>query len=450
LAAVTQAINELQAHTELPADDAFVGELAHLQATLARFQGDSVAAIHWAQVAQRHLPPERKSSRAAVLLNLAMAYIASGDTAAASQTLTEATAVDPQSQISQGAWQGLAWLHVRQGQLQIAQQIYQQAIAHMMPIDGRPLPTSGAAYVGLSEVLMARYELTAAQTALQTGVARLRGSIEQILLAIGYGRLAQIHQALGDPSQAQAVLAEADTWLAQMRLTDLGFGRIIAGYRALLALRWGNLPAAAQWIDDSGLLPDVQPNSISEMLYPILVRVLLANGRIATAQTILDALHQQMMARQWHGQLVEIYLLQALLHQAQNHHEAALAALKQALALAEVARNVFFFMDEGKPVADLLSQVGEPQSSTAFVTRLRQLFGQTAHVVQTILPEALSEREMEVLLLVAAGAPNREIANRLFIAVPTVKKHMSNILVKLDASNRTQAISRAREIGLIT
>lgn len=186
------------------------------------------------------------------------------------------------------------------------------------------------------------------------------------------------------------------------------------------------------------------------MLYPILVRVLLANGRIATAQTILDALHKQMTARQWHGQLVEIYLLRALLYQTQNRREEALAGLKQALTLGEAQGNLFFFVDEGQWIAGLLAEIDEPLASTSFVGQLRRLLAQTPDDLSfTALPEALSEREMEVLRLVSEGATNREIADRLFIAIPTVKKHISNMFVKLDATNRTQAISRAREIRLI-
>jgi LuxR family maltose regulon positive regulatory protein len=157
-----------------------------------------------------------------------------------------------------------------------------------------------------------------------------------------------------------------------------------------------------------------------------------------------------MTTRQWHGQLVEIYGLQAMLHQAQNRREEAIAALKQALTLAEKQGHLFFFVDEGQWVADLLPEIGEPLASTAFMGQLRRLLAQLPDdVAFTALPEALSEREMEVLYLVAEGATNRDIADHLFIAIPTVKKHMSNILVKLDTTNRTQAISRARQIGLI-
>ncbi|HRQ38108.1 MAG TPA: LuxR C-terminal-related transcriptional regulator [Chloroflexota bacterium] len=449
LAAATQAITTLQARPDLPADAAFAGELAHLCGTLARFQGDSQAAIGYARQAHALLPAGRTSSHAAALLNLAMATIARGDTAAANQALMEATAVAPHSQIAHGAWLGLAWLYVRQGRLAAAAQIYRQTIEQITAPDGRATPTSGAAYVGLAEVYLLRYELAAAQAALQTGVTLLRGSIEQILLALAYGRLAQVEQALGHSQQANAVLAEADAWLAELRLTDLGFGRIIAGYRAWLALRQGDRPAASRWADSCGLLPDMQLNSISELLYPLLARVLLANGRAAAAQSILDVMQEQMMARQWPGQLVEIYLLQALAHHRQRHPQEAQAALTQALTLAAAEGCLFWFVDEGAPLADLLAQVGDPLLNTAFGRQVQQLLAQHATAARPMLPDALSERELEVLRLVAAGATNQAIADRLVIALPTVKKHMSNIFSKLNAANRTQAIAHGRELGLL-
>lgn len=449
LAAAAQAITTLQTRPDLPADPAFAGELAHLRGTLARFQGDSQTAVSCARQAQALLPAGRKSSHAAALLNLAMAHIAQGETAAARQALAEATAVDPHSQIAQGAWLGLAWLYVRLGQLGAAAQTYRQAIDQMALDDGRIAPTSGAAYVGLAEVLLLRYDLAAARAALEMGIARLRGSIEQILLALAYGRLAQVQQALGNPEAARAALAEADAWLAELRLTDLGFGRIIAGYRAWLALRQGDLPAAIHWADTSGLLPDIQFSSISELLYPILVRVLLANGRAAAAQSILDVMQEQMTARQWPGQLVEICLLQALAHHAQHRSQEARAALTQALTLAAAEGCLFWFVDEGAPPADLLAQVGDPLLNTAFVRQVQQLLAQQTAAARPMLPDALSERELEVLRLVAAGATNQEIADRLVIALPTVKKHMSNIFSKLNAANRTQAIAQARALGLL-
>ncbi|MCA9919175.1 MAG: hypothetical protein KC445_14545, partial [Anaerolineales bacterium] len=436
LAATEQAIAALRARPDWPDETAFAGELAYLAGVLARFQGKAAAAIQLSQEAQQLLPADRRSAQAAVQLNLAMAYVASGDTAAANEALTSARTFDPGSQPARSAALGLAWLYGRQGNLDRAELIYRELIGDTA------VPTNGSAFAGLGELLLLRGSWAEAAAALQAGIARLRSSTEQILLASAYGRLALAQLWLGNPAAAETALAEAEAWLGQMHLHDLGFGRILAGYRAWLALRQGNLPAANQWAAQSGLLPDVQLNGISELLYPILVRVLLRNGRFATAQTILDALRESRQIRQWHGQMVEIHLLQALLYDAQNRETAALIELEQALTLGEAHGILFYFLDAGTPLDALL----EPLAHAPFVARLRPLL---ASPNPSALPDALSKRELEVLRLVTVGATNREIADRLVIALPTVKKHMSNILVKLDAVNRTQAIARARDLGLI-
>ncbi|MCB8927153.1 MAG: hypothetical protein H6652_16155 [Ardenticatenaceae bacterium] len=131
LTAAEQAIALLRARPDWPNKTVFAGELAHLAGVLARFQGDNPAAIRLAEEALRHLPPHHKSARAAVLLNLAIAHIATGNTAAASEALTSAGAVAASSQASHGAALGLGWLYVRQGRLAEAATLYHYTIAQM-------------------------------------------------------------------------------------------------------------------------------------------------------------------------------------------------------------------------------------------------------------------------------------------------------------------------------
>src|SRR5690606_4263002 len=109
------------------------------------------------------------------------------------------------------------------------------------------------------------------------------------------------------------------------------------------------------------------------------------------------------------------------------------------------------FVDEGEPMARLLRLALRQGIYPNYTTRLLGAFegGVPGRVAGDLLPEPLSERELEVLRLAATGASNKEIAVALFIALPTVKKHMGHILVKLDTQNRVQAITRARELGLL-
>ena len=152
--------------------------------------------------------------------------------------------------------------------------------------------------------------------------------------------------------------------------------------------------------------------------------------------------------------------MQALVLWANNEKERAMSTLTQALALAEPEGFVRTIVDEGPAMAELLSAALEARQrgrlgSPVPVHYIRRLLVATekdgAKAVQpaTELPEPLSERELEVLVLIAAGKSNPEIARELFIVLSTVKTHLKNVYRKLGARNRTQAVSRARELNLL-
>jgi len=136
-------------------------------------------------------------------------------------------------------------------------------------------------------------------------------------------------------------------------------------------------------------------------------------------------------------------------------------ALAGALALAEPEGYVRTFVDEGAPMGDLLSATLEARQrghldaagriSVSYLARLLAAVAQeaTAPAADERLPESLSERELEVLALIAAGKSNKEIAARLFVSTSTVKTHINNLYCKLGAAARPQAIARAREMDLL-
>jgi LuxR family maltose regulon positive regulatory protein len=134
--------------------------------------------------------------------------------------------------------------------------------------------------------------------------------------------------------------------------------------------------------------------------------------------------------------------------------------LAGALALAEPEGYVRTFVDEGAPMAELLSEVLEalqrgrldPPIPAHYIRKLLAALERDdagARLPAKRLPEPLSGRELEVLQLVAAGKSNSQIAAELFISVGTVKTHINNLYRKLDARSRTQAVARARELDLI-
>jgi LuxR family maltose regulon positive regulatory protein len=207
----------------------------------------------------------------------------------------------------------------------------------------------------------------------------------------------------------------------------------------------------------------------------ILARALVGLGRAQPAESyLIDAL--DLLARLlemaetagWMGKAIEILALQAIAFQAQGDAGRALAALEQALTLAEPEGYVRLFVDEGPPMARLLKALSRQQAAVSqdYLDRLLAAFDGatkdgrprakvgdqpfTAHGSPSpVLIEPLSERELEVLGLIAQGLTNREVAARLFLTLNTVKVHTRNIYGKLDVHSRTEAVARARNLGLL-
>jgi LuxR family maltose regulon positive regulatory protein len=156
------------------------------------------------------------------------------------------------------------------------------------------------------------------------------------------------------------------------------------------------------------------------------------------------------------GRVIEMKILQSLAHQARGDSTEALTALGSALFMAEPEGYVRLFVDEGRPMKELFQKAIADGVAVDYVSRLLSRFDRERKYIDTIKDpqkstpvEPLSRRELEVLGLLAKGSTNQEIAEELVIAVTTAKKHVSNIIGKLGVTNRTQAVTRARELKLL-
>jgi LuxR family maltose regulon positive regulatory protein len=183
--------------------------------------------------------------------------------------------------------------------------------------------------------------------------------------------------------------------------------------------------------------------------------VLAALGRLDDAARLFERLLAAAEAGERTGRVIEVLIGQSLVLQAQGKPDAALATLKRALALAEPEGYTRVFVDEGGAMAGLLARV---TSFPAYVARLLAAFqgpeargaGAPGAAAQPSTPlEPLSQRELEILRLLAAGLSNRQIAEKLVLAVGTVKAHVHTIYGKLGVQSRVQAIARARELNLL-
>jgi LuxR family maltose regulon positive regulatory protein len=349
-----------------------------------------------------------------------------------------------------------------QGRLEAALATYREALAVAGNQNGGIPQVAGVAYVGMAGVFYERGDLDSALKYATDGIPLCRQLVYTPPLATGLVTLARIRQVQGDLVGALDAIGEAE----RVQISPLIVGLInpVPAERARLALAHGDVDAAARWVRSRGLTAEDQPSYPGEREYQMLVRVLLAEQAPEQALGLLERLHAQAAAQRRTGSLIEVRILQALALSARGNHADALDALSEALAIAAPEGYVRVFVDEGHPMATLLRQLHlarrqkAPAVATASSHHLAHLLDafheaglpvRRGGVTMTGLVEPLSARELEVLQLLAAGATNREIAKQLVVQLDTVKRHVSHLFTKLEVANRTEAVARARELGLL-
>jgi LuxR family maltose regulon positive regulatory protein len=442
--------------------------IAFLRASLARLRGDARLAASYNQQAVAQLAEDEWLMRLFVRWNEAVTDWLGGRLGAAerglAEVLTERRAADEffAGFLPMRACYDLGEVRRAQGNLDAALATYRQALEEAD--DGNLTALSGPAHVGLAQVLYERNELTAALDHANQGVARCRQLTFTQSLATGLAVVARIRHVHGDADGALEAMDEASqTGVSPQVITLLN---PVRAHRARLLLARGDVGAAAQWTTAAGLSPDDEPDYPREPGYLVLARVLLAQNEPGPALTLLQRLLDPAASEGRAGSIIEIQALRGLALAASGDHASALGVLAEALRLARPQGYVRVFADEGAPMRDLLARLyaarqGEPHAARridpSYLATLLRACGQ-AEVAPSPsgavgaapgLAEPLTGRELEVLRLLADGKSNQRIAHDLVVALDTVKKHVTHVLGKLGAANRTEAVARARELGLL-
>jgi LuxR family maltose regulon positive regulatory protein len=426
------------------------GHIAAIRAYVAGNRGDMSCAAELAREALEQLPEEDLAVRglSAGLLGSVLRW--SGDLEAAAEALTRAIAITrtSSSHTALEVLYSLATVQLAQGQLHKTVATCRELLLladEPLKRGGQRLPIAASAHWLMSQVLREWNDLDGA-------LRHARESIEPWEqwgwpegLAFGYRSLARALHAVGDTDGAHEAIRKARQLASGL---SPWFGAHMAAHQARLWLAQGNLTRAFQWAQESGLKADDAPDYQHMAEYGILARVLIAQGKLDEAQGLLARLLEVAETSGAIMVVIWILALQASALQAQGEVDQALAVLERALTLAEPEGYVRTFIDEGAPLAALLRTAASRGVAPDYVGQLLAAFGEAA-LPSPFLIEPLSERELEVLRLLAAGLSNREIATELFLAVGTVKKHTSNIYGKLSVHKRTQAVARARELGLV-
>ena len=444
--------------------------LAVGHADLARLRGDPDREAAFARQALAQLTDEDRLLGTFVRYHLGMADWLAGRLADAEPTLADVVAeraAAGERYLAVRAAYDLGQLQQAQGRLETALRTYANAM-ELATEAGRPrLPAAGMAQVGLAQVLYQRDELDAALEHATEGVATCRQLAYTPPLATGLVTLAWTHRARGDQEGARDALGQVEVVMPAPGMVDLL--NPVPAQLAQLRLAQGDLQSAARFARRRGLDPEDRPDYPRERAYLVLARLLLAERRPGPALGLLGRLGDLAGCQERTGSLIEVRALQALALAAAGDQDGALAALAEALRLAVPAGWLRVFLDEGPPMAELLGRLATSPAiahtvtaapgSRAHLDRLLRAFDRhglavlprprPGGAVAAGLVAPLSARELEVLELLAAGRSNQAIAEELVIALDTVKRHVSHLLDKLGAANRTQAVSRARELGLL-
>jgi LuxR family maltose regulon positive regulatory protein len=261
--------------------------------------------------------------------------------------------------------------------------------------------------------------------------------------------MARIREARGDLDGALALLGEAQP----LFMIDFSPNvRPIAAVRARVLVRQGRTDEALGWAREHALSVEDDLSYVHEYEHITLARVLLASGSARQAAGLLDRLLQAAEHGGRTGSMIELLVLQALAGQTRGDTRAAFVPLERALTLAEPEGYVRVFVDEGPRMAALLQAAAKGGIAPRSVQRLLTHFGTPVgepHARQNVI-EPLSERELDVLRLLATDLDGPEIASHLMVSLNTLRTHTKSIYTKLGVNSRRAAIRRAEELALLS
>jgi LuxR family maltose regulon positive regulatory protein len=418
-----------------------LGQVATAQAYLARSVGDNRGVIAKSQIALDLLPDSEVVQRSNLLMNLGLAYWHDGLLDEAEPVLNHALEMASQSnnlyaQLTTEIF--LARVSASRGALHRAAEKYPSIIKR-----GGSVPINALAYLDLGWFYYEWNELERAEGLLHQGLElSRRTSTVEFEIA---GLILQTYILLARQEWDKANRASRKAWDLAQEFSMQTRGRCVA-CQAQVALAMGKVEVAAKWLDLVPVIVDA--HTFYRFAELIRARLLLALGKEEAAAEKLEAIYQQSDRAGRGYAVVATRVLQSL---AATNEAARQAYLADAVKRAEPDGYIRTFVDDGIALVPVLRQLAEQGIAPEYISRIVIAMGmkQKAAVVETApITEPLSEREIEVLRLVAEGLSNREIAGRLFISPGTAKTHVHNLCGKLGVRNRTEAATRAIELGL--
>jgi LuxR family transcriptional regulator, maltose regulon positive regulatory protein len=464
----TQTLEQLlnQSNHATENADRLWGLVIALKGMQARQEGNMTESVAFMEKALQLLPEDNSWLRSLILLNLGVTYFVADNYESAKRLLPEVSRIGKARGTADPAIAGLylqAQFLALRGYMDEATLLCQQGLE--LARERRWLAT----YAGVL-VQVALADLLREQNQLEAAVQHLSQSIDRAIqnqqpgLMMGYITLARVHQAQGNFHDAWAAIHAAERCQPWLWSTILS----VEACKVRLYLAEGRLDAAIGWAERNGLSVEGELHYSATEQFPsgseldnlTYARVLLAYSQqesspshFQDALRLLNRLHKFAQTGGRTIRVMETLLLQALVFQAQGDWEQSLYYLNQTLNIPHHGNYIRLFLDEGKPMVELLQHAISKNIHSRQVNHLLAAFGSVedkkANLVQPLI-EPLSDRELEVLHYLATGMSNQAIANQLFVSLAAVKWHTRNIYGKLEVNNRTQAVAKGRNLGLLS
>jgi LuxR family maltose regulon positive regulatory protein len=465
-----RAVSELVLPEVGSADEAIYAglsvQLATLRSFVARYHDEFETASSLAERAlslvPENLPPQANAQlRSLIFLALASAYDGAGDLERSAGAYAETIRWSRLGANAAGLGITIRMIGALRllGRLRSADAACHEVLEYIQTQGMARLPAAGILHVAMSEVLVEQNDLEAAEAHLAQGIELGKWSGRLDAAKNTAYSLSRLRQARRDASGALVAVQEAESALEEPP-APLARSELLA-LKARILVRQGSLREAAQCAEEAVHLAGRDRGQTSQL-------AALAAGRVMLAQCKPDEavaqLTQSLADAEGCGRLgvaLELRILRSLALLQRGDPREAEADLERALALAEPEGYVRIFLDEGQPMQLLLAQwLAHAGASPLrdYAIHLLSQFDAEPHMITAAqekvsptgdLVEPLSQRELEVLHLIALGRTNQEIARQLILSTGTVKAHTANIYRKLDVANRTEAVAHARQLGLL-
>jgi LuxR family maltose regulon positive regulatory protein len=444
--AAEKALNYLESVAH---DDANIqAEAAFSLANLARLRGDSSRCVDMAKRALSLLPPDNIVMRSRVSFIIGYVLYDGGQFPEAKKWLSDAHDLGQQAgeyTVFAHSLSFLGGIALWNGKLNDAKETIEKAIKA-----GEPVGVAAASRTVACRLL---YELNDLEAVAEYARIVIESSKHKVLTEArlsAYASLVRIGIVKNDMITVRATQKKMDELINDPSVTKFNRAKAIA-WRVLAAIRQDNIGEATDWSRKLSEYVDI----LHPECFYIPARLLIAQGKKGEAAKILQDSYQRLVQIEAYGLIIGIRVCQAL---AAETEETALEFLIDALINGESEGNIRTFIDEGKLLKPLLEKALSkgitPEYTRKLLTiieteeRQRRKIGKGEGIIFPYRA-LLSEREFEVLRLMAEGLSNQQIADRLIISLGTTKNHVHNVLEKLNAEGRTQAVARARELELI-